>query len=170
MPFYIWKGVNSYGEKRKGKIEMPNEAMAQSHLKKMRITLSMLKEAPTDLFANLEFFKPKVTGKDVVIFTRQLSTMIDAGLPLVQSLEILGEQMENATFKKVLRAIRADVETGSTFGDAMKKHPACFDTLYCNMVEAGELGGCLFLWCLFLRKCLKILVGLCLPLLSLLLI
>jgi len=143
MPFYIWKGVNSYGEKRKGKIEMPNEAMAQSHLKKMRITLSMLKEAPTDLFANLEFFKPKVTGKDVVIFTRQLSTMIDAGLPLVQSLEILGEQMENATFKKVLRAIRADVETGSTFGDAMKKHPACFDTLYCNMVEAGELGGIL---------------------------
>ena len=143
MPFYIWKGVNSYGEKRKGKIEMPNEAMAQSHLKKMRITVSMLKEAPKDMFENVEFLKPKITGKDVVIFTRQLSTMIDAGLPLVQSLEILGEQMENPTFKKVLRAIRSDVETGTTFADAMKKHPACFDTLYCNMVEAGEIGGIL---------------------------
>lgn len=143
MPFYIWKGVNSYGEKRKGKIEMPSEAMAQAHLKKMRITVSLLKEAPKDLFENVEFLKPKVTGKDVVIFTRQLSTMIDAGLPLVQSLEILGEQMENPSFKKVLRTIRADVETGTTFADAMKKHPACFDTLYCNMVEAGEVGGIL---------------------------
>ena len=94
MPFYIWKGVNSYGEKRKGKIEMPNEAMAQSHLKKMRITPSMLKEAPKDMFENIEFLKPKITGKDVVIFTRQLSTMIDAGLPLVQSLEIFGGQVE----------------------------------------------------------------------------
>ena len=143
MPFYIWKGVNSYGEKRKGKIEMPSEAMAQAHLKKMRITVSMLKEAPKDLLANIGFFKPKITGKDVVIFTRQLSTMIDAGLPLVQSLEILGEQMENPTFKKVLRTIRTDVETGTTFADAMKKNPACFDTLYCNMVEAGEIGGIL---------------------------
>jgi len=143
MPFYIWKGVNSYGEKRKGKIEMPSEAMAQAHLKKMRITVSMLKEAPKDMFENIEFLKPKITGKDVVIFTRQLSTMIDAGLPLVQSLEILGEQMENPSFKKVLRAIRADVETGTTFADAMKKHPSCFDTLYCNMVEAGEVGGIL---------------------------
>jgi type IV pilus assembly protein PilC len=143
MPFYVWKGVNSYGEKRKGKIEMPSEAMAQAHLKKMRITVSMLKEAPKDMFENIEFLKPKITGKDVVIFTRQLSTMIDAGLPLVQSLEILGEQMENPAFKKVLRTIRTDVETGTTFADAMKKHPAAFDTLYCNMVEAGEIGGIL---------------------------
>jgi len=143
MPFYVWKGVNSYGENRKGKIEMPSEAMAQAHLKKMRITVSMLKEAPKDIFENVEFLKPKITGKDVVIFTRQLSTMIDAGLPLVQSLEILGEQMENPAFKKVLRTIRTDVETGTTFADAMKKHPVAFDTLYCNMVEAGEIGGIL---------------------------
>ncbi|MGV1099346.1 type II secretion system F family protein [Thiovibrio sp. JS02] len=143
MPFYVWKGVNSYGEKRKGKIEMPNEAMALSYLKKMRITPSLVKEAPKDMFENIDFFKPKVTGKDVVIFTRQLSTMIDAGLPLVQSLEILGEQMENPTFKKVMREIRTDVETGTTFADAMKKHVTVFDNLYCNMVEAGEVGGIL---------------------------
>lgn len=143
MPVFIWKGVNSYGEKRKGKIEMPNEAMALSHLKRMRITPSLVKEAPKDIFENIDMLKPKVTGKDVVIFTRQLSTMIDAGLPLVQSLEILGEQQENPTFKKVLREIRNDVETGTTFADAMKKHLNIFDNLYCNMVEAGEVGGIL---------------------------
>lgn len=143
MPIYIWKGVNNKGEKRKGKLEAANEAMAANQLKRMRITPEMLKEAPKDILADIEFLKPKVTGKDVVIFTRQLSTMIDAGLPLVQSLEILSEQQENPTFKKVLRTIRADVETGSTFAEAMKKHQEIFDTLYCNMVEAGEIGGIL---------------------------
>ncbi|MFZ5775546.1 MAG: type II secretion system F family protein [Thermodesulfobacteriota bacterium] len=143
MPVYIWKGVNSYGEKRSGKVEVANEAMVQAHLKKMRITPSLVKEAPKDIFENVAFMKPKVTGKDVVIFTRQLSTMIDAGLPLVQSLEILGNQQENPTFKKMLREIRTDVETGNTFAEAMKKHPDIFDNLYCNMVEAGEVGGIL---------------------------
>lgn len=143
MPVYVWKGVNAYGEKRKGKLEAPSEGAAQAQLKRMRVTPSLLKEAPKDLFADIPFFQPKVTGKDVVIFTRQLSTMIDAGLPLVQSLQILGEQQENATFKKVLRAVRADVETGSTFADSLKKHPDIFDTLYCNMMEAGEIGGIL---------------------------
>ncbi|MEW6218168.1 MAG: type II secretion system F family protein [Thermodesulfobacteriota bacterium] len=143
MPIYIWKGVNSYGEKRKGRIEALDEKSAYAQLKKMRITPSRVKEAPKDLFANVAFMQPKVTGRDIVIFTRQLSTMIDAGLPLVQSLEILSNQQENQTFKKVLRDIRVDVETGSTFADAMKKHPATFDTLYCNMMEAGEVGGIL---------------------------
>lgn len=143
MPVYVWKGVNAYGEKRKGKLEAPSEGAAQAQLKRMRVTPSLLKEAPKDLFADIPFFQPKVTGKDVVIFTRQLSTMIDAGLPLVQSLQILGEQQENPTFKKVLRAVRADVETGSTFADSLKKHPDIFDTLYCNMMEAGEIGGIL---------------------------
>ena len=97
MAVYVWKGVNSYGEKRKGKIDLPTEEMVYSHLKKLRITPSSVKEAPKDLLGNIALFQPKVTGKDVVIFTRQLSTMIDAGLPLVQSLDILGEQQENPT-------------------------------------------------------------------------
>jgi len=143
VPVFIYKGVNSYGEKRKGKIDAVNEAAARAHLKKMRITPSTLKEAPKDLFENVSFLQPRVTGKDVVIFTRQLSTMIDAGLPLVQSLEILGNQQENPTFKKILQEIRADVETGSTIADAMKKHPEVFDNLYCNMIDAGEVGGIL---------------------------
>lgn len=143
MPIYLYKGVNSYGEKRKGKIEAVSEAAAQAQLKKMRITPSHVKEAPKDIFANVSFLQPKVTGKDVVIFTRQLSTMIDAGLPLVQSLDILANQQENPTFKKVLKDCQNDVETGSTIADSMKKFPDVFDNLYCNMIDAGEVGGIL---------------------------
>ena len=143
LPYFLYKGVNSYGEKRKGKIEAVNEAAARGQLKKMRITPSTLKEQGKDIFENVSFLQPKVTGKDVVVFTRQLSTMIDAGLPLVQSLEILAGQQENATFKRVLNEIRMDVETGATIAEAMKKHPDIFDNLYCNMIDAGEVGGIL---------------------------
>ena len=143
MPHFIWKGKNSYGEKRKGIIEAPNMESARAHLKKIRVTPTKLKEKPKDMFENIAFFQPKVTTKDVVIFTRQLSTMIDAGLPLVQGLEILGNQQENPTFKKILLQVRGDVETGTTFADALKKHPKVFDSLFCNMVEAGEIGGIL---------------------------
>ncbi len=143
MPYFIWKGINSYGEKRKGVIEAPNLDAARGHLKKIRITVTKVKEKPKDLFENIAFFQPKVTSKNVVIFTRQLSTMIDAGLPLVQGLEILGNQEENPTFKKIIIQIRSDVETGTTFADALKKHPKAFDSLFCNMVEAGEIGGIL---------------------------
>jgi type IV pilus assembly protein PilC len=143
MPVYVWKGVNSYGEKRKGKIEAHSEAAALSLLKKIRIKPTVLKVAPKDLFSNITMFQPKVTGKDVVIFTRMLSTMIDAGLPLVQSVDILAGQQENITFKKILTDIRIDVESGMTFADAMKKHPKVFDNLYCNMIDAGEVGGIL---------------------------
>jgi type IV pilus assembly protein PilC len=143
MPIYTWKGTNSYGEKRKGKLEAPSEAAAAAQLKKIRITTTVLKEAPKDIFENIDLFKPKVTGKDVVIFTRQLSTMIDAGLPLVQSVQILAAQQDNSTFKKVLTDIQTDVETGMTFAESMKKHPKVFDNLYCNMIDAGEVGGIL---------------------------
>lgn len=143
MPIYVWKGKNSYNEKRKGEYEAISEAAVTAYLKKIRVTPSSIKEKPKDIFENIAFFQPKVTGKDVVVFTRQLSTMIDAGLPLVQALGILVDQQENPTFKKVLREIKTDVEGGSTFADAMKKHPSAFDDLYANMVEAGEVGGIL---------------------------
>ncbi len=143
MPIYTWKGINSQGVKRKGEIESPNQAAALAHVKRLRIQDPIIKEKPKDILANISFFKPKVTGKDLVIFVRQLSTMIDAGLPLVQGLEILGKQQENSTFKKVLTDIRMDVETGTTFADAMRKHPKVFDNLFANMIEAGETGGIL---------------------------
>jgi type IV pilus assembly protein PilC len=143
MPIYTWKGINSYGDKRKGEIEAPDQAAALAHVKRLRIKDPVIKEKPKDLFENISFFQPKVTGKDIVIFTRQLSTMIDAGLPLVQGLEILAKQQENSTFKKVLTTVRTDVETGTTFADAMRKHPKVFDNLFSNMIEAGETGGIL---------------------------
>ncbi|MDH3329977.1 MAG: type II secretion system F family protein [Desulfobulbaceae bacterium] len=143
MPVYIWKGINSYGEKRKGKMEVPDETVARGQLKRMRIDVTSIKEAPKDIFENIELFKPKVTGKDMVIFTRQLSTMIDAGLPLVQCLQILSRQQANPTFKKVLAQVQNDVETGNTLADSMRKHPKVFDNLYSNMIEAGEVGGIL---------------------------
>ncbi len=143
MPIYTWKGINSQGDKRKGEVESPNQAAALAHVKRLRIQNPIIKEKPKDILENISFFKPKVTGKDLVIFVRQLSTMIDAGLPLVQGLEILGKQQENSTFKKVLTDIRMDVETGTTFADAMRKHPKVFDNLFANMIEAGETGGIL---------------------------
>jgi type IV pilus assembly protein PilC len=143
MPAYLWKGKNSYGEKRKGTIEALNKEAAIAHLKKIRITATSVKEKPKDILENVKMFQPKVTTKDVVIFTRQLSTMIDAGLPLVQGLDILAKQQTNPTFKKTLEEVKADVETGSTFADGMKKHPEIFDNLYTNMVDAGEVGGIL---------------------------
>ena len=143
MPIYVWKGKNIHGEKRKGQIEAIDEAGVRAHLKRLRIEDAVIKPKPKDLFENVAIFKPKVTGKDVVVFTRQLSTMIDAGLPLVQSLQILARQQSNPTFKKVLLAIQNDVETGTTLADSMRKHPKIFDNLYSNMIEAGELGGIL---------------------------
>ena len=143
MPVYIWKGKNSYGENRKGEVEAPDQAAALSYVKRMRISNPVIKEKPKDLLANIPLFQPKVTGKDVVVFTRQLSTMIDAGLPLVQCIEILGKQQDNQTFKKILLTIQSDVESGTTFADSMRKHPKAFDNLYSNMIEAGETGGIL---------------------------
>jgi len=143
MPVYIWKGVNRYGEKRKGEIEALDQTAALAHVRRLRIQNPTIKEKPKDLLANIAFFQPKVGPKDLVIFTRQLSTMIDSGLPLVQALEILAKQQSNPTFKKVLNVIRSDVESGSTFADSMRKHPKTFDNLFCNMIEAGETGGVL---------------------------
>ncbi|MGL1930179.1 MAG: type II secretion system F family protein [Desulfotalea sp.] len=143
MPIYTWKGKNSYGEKRKGEIEGVDIANATAQIKRMRISDMIVKEKPKDIFADIAIFQPSVTSKDIVVFTRQLSTMIDAGLPLVQGIEILEKQQSNPTFKKTLGTIRADVESGATMADAMRKHPKVFDKLFTNMIEAGETGGIL---------------------------
>ncbi|MCW5207033.1 type II secretion system F family protein, partial [Desulfobulbus sp. F5] len=143
MPVYVWKGKNSLGNKIKGEIEAVNEAGVLSQLKRLRIQNPTVKEKPKDMFANVAFLQPKVSGKDIVIFTRQLSTMIDAGLPLVQSLQILSKQQDNPSFKRALAEILTDVETGMTLADGMRKHPKVFDSLFANMIEAGEIGGIL---------------------------
>ena len=143
MPVYIWKGVNTKGVKRKGKMEAQDERQVEGMLKRMRISPTSVKVAPKDLFENIKFFQPKVKVKDVMIFTRQFSTMIDAGLPLVNCLKILADQQENKTFKAVLKDLNDSVQTGSTLSESLKKYPKLFDDLYCNLVAAGEAGGIL---------------------------
>jgi type IV pilus assembly protein PilC len=110
-------------------------------LRKQNILPINVSAKPKDI--KLKFGAPKVTDKDIVILTRQLATMIDAGLPLVQCLDILGSQTGNQSLAKIVTQVRSDVESGSTFSDALKKHPKAFDNLYVNMVAAGEAGGIL---------------------------
>jgi len=143
MPIYKWAGVNRAGKKVKGEMEAPDEETVKTILRRQRIEPTKVKKAPKDLFENVTFLKQKVTEKDVVLFTRQFATMIDAGLPLVQCLDILASQMDNKTFKQVIRKIKQDVESGATFADALKKHPKIFDELFVNLVAAGEVGGIL---------------------------
>ncbi|RLB28023.1 MAG: type II secretion system F family protein [Deltaproteobacteria bacterium] len=143
MPVYLWVATTKKGKKLKGEIEAANEKIALSQLKRRNLTVQKLKPKPKDLFENVSFMQPKVTNKDIVIFTRQFSTMIDAGLPLVQGLTILAEQSENKTFRGILKQITKDVEGGSTLAEALKKHPNQFDDLFVNLVAAGEVGGIL---------------------------
>ncbi len=143
MPIYVWEYKNKAGMKIKDEIEAKDEKTALALLSRRNIKPDKIKEKPKDIFENISFFQPKVTTRDIVIFTRQLSTMIDAGLPLIQGLDILGSQQENPTFRKVLKEIKTNVESGLTFAAALKKFPKLFDNLFCNMVAAGEMGGIL---------------------------
>ncbi|GHV56611.1 type II secretion system protein F [Deltaproteobacteria bacterium] len=139
MPYYAWKGIGSKNRKRKGKLEAADERQVENFLKRLRISDYTIKEAPKDI----QLMKPKVKPKDLMIFTRQFSTMIDAGLPLVQSLKVLSDQQENPTFKDMLRDINGAVQSGSTLSDSMRKYNQVFDELYCNLVAAGEAAGIL---------------------------
>ena len=143
MPTYVWAGKTKKGRVLKGELDAADERIARIQLKKRNIAVTKLKPKPKDIFENISFMQPKITNKDIVIFTRQFSTMIDAGLPLVQGLNILAEQMENKTFKGILKQVTKDVEGGSTLADALGKHPKIFDTLFVNLVAAGEVGGIL---------------------------
>jgi type IV pilus assembly protein PilC len=143
MPVYVWTGKDKHGAKRKGEHEAPSEDAVRAHLNRIRITPAKIKPKPKDLFENIAFMQPKVTNADIIIFAKQFSTMIDAGLPIVQCLDILYSQQENATFKKMLKEIKDSVESGATFAETLKKYPKQFDDLFVNMIAAGEAGGIL---------------------------
>lgn len=142
MPIFKWEGKTLKGSMKKGEMEAPSEAAIRIHLRQQSII-------PTKIAAKGKEFKislpggKKVKQRSIAIFTRQLATMIDAGLPLVQSLDILSSQQDHKVFKNIIREIREDVESGSTFAGALKKHPSTFDDLYTNLVVAGEEGGIL---------------------------
>jgi len=143
MPTYIYAGRTRKGRVTKGQLDAADERIARIQLKRRNIDVTKLKPKPKDLFESVSFLQPRVTAKDVVVFTRQFSTMIDAGLPLVQGLNMLTEQSQNKTFKRILSQVTRDVEGGSTLADALAKHPKVFDSLFVNLVAAGEVGGIL---------------------------
>lgn len=138
MPHFEWKGTNKSGQASSGVLEAPNQQAVEQALRAKQITASSIK-------AQKEKFKGggKVDLREMVIFTRQFVTMIEAGLPIVQCLEILGNQQPNKNFKFVIQDVKAQVETGQTFADSLRRHPKVFDNLYCNLVQAGEVGGLL---------------------------
>lgn len=143
MPVFLWAGKNRKGDIQKGEMEASTEGAVLANLKRMKIEPTKIKKKPKDLFENVAFLQPKVKTNDIILFARQFSTMIDAGLPIIQCLDILYSQQENATFKKMLRSIKDDVESGATLAEALKKFPKEFDDLFVNMIAAGEAGGIL---------------------------
>src|SRR3954463_6351704 len=142
MPIYKFSGVDAAGTKVAGEREATNKQLLQSVLRKERIANIVIKEKGKE-FTLPTFGSGKVAVKEIAIFFRQFSVMIDAGLPLVQCLEILAANQENPAFQKSLTGVRVTVEGGSTLANAMRQYPKVFDDLTTNMVEAGETGGIL---------------------------
>jgi type IV pilus assembly protein PilC len=141
MPVFTYRGTNRSGGSVAGEMTAGSKAELQTLLRRQQITPTKMSEKGKEF--NLPTFGGGVTAKELAVFTRQFSVMIDAGLPLVQCLEILASQQENKLFQKVLTGTRASVEGGSNLSAAMKQYPKVFDPLYSNMVEAGETGGIL---------------------------
>ncbi len=142
MPSFVWKGRTRTGQTQEGQLLADTRDAAAAVLRRQQIQITSLKEKGREI--KLIPRIPRGIGpKRIAIFTRQFSVMLDAGLPLVQCLEILGDQEENRTFQTIINAVRTDVESGASLADAMRKHPKAFDNLFTNMVAAGESGGIL---------------------------
>lgn len=139
MPMFEYTARNATGQIQKGQLEAQSPDEVSAHLRRNRMMLVSVRQAPK----GISLGKGRVKTRDIVIFTRQFATMINAGLPLVQSLTILAQQTENKTLKEVTKAVVYDVESGNTLADAFDKHPRAFSKLYVNMVAAGEAGGIL---------------------------
>jgi type IV pilus assembly protein PilC len=142
MPTYVFKGRNRLNEIVVGEKAAPNRSVLENMLRREQVILTSAREKGREISLP-KIGREKVKHKELALFTRQFSVMLDAGLPLVQCLEILGQQQENKAFQKVILQTRSDVEAGMTLADAMAKHPRVFENLYTNMVSAGETGGIL---------------------------
>lgn len=138
---FVWKGKNKSGEVQRGVLVAKTKEEAETMLRQRQIAVTSVKKEPKAI--SLPGIGGGVKPRDVAIFTRQFSVMIDAGLPLIQCLEILGSQQKNPNFGRMVQTARGDVESGATLSDAMRKHPKAFDQLYVNMIAAGEAGGIL---------------------------
>jgi type IV pilus assembly protein PilC len=143
MPTYAYKGRNRLNELVTGERDANSQDELRSLLRREQIVMTQASEKGRDIAIPKLGRRKKVKAKELAVFTRQFSVMIDAGLPLVQCLDILAEQQQNAFFKDVLRQVRQNVEEGATLFNALQRHPKVFDALYTSMVEAGETGGVL---------------------------
>ncbi|HLW82268.1 MAG TPA: type II secretion system F family protein [Candidatus Acidoferrales bacterium] len=141
MPVYTYTGVNRAGTKVAGERSATTKAELQNALRREQINVGKVSEKGKEF--SIPTFGSGVKSKELAVFTRQFSVMIDAGLPLVQCLEILAQQQENKTFQKILTGVRSSVEGGATLSSSMKQYEKVFDPLYYNMVDAGETGGIL---------------------------
>ena len=139
---FVWKGRTPAGEVLSGELQADDKQELINQLRKRRILITSVQ--PKSMGSKeIRLRPPRVTVRELGIFTRQFATMINAGLPLVQCLNILGDQQPNPTFKAIIREVKADIEQGSTFADALAKHEKPFDALFVNLVAAGEVGGIL---------------------------
>ncbi|MEJ2066862.1 MAG: type II secretion system F family protein [Deltaproteobacteria bacterium] len=143
MPKYAWEGRLPQGGFRKGELEGPNELAVRAYLRQQQIIPTKIVKKATEIKITLPFMKGKVKKKSLAIFTRQLATMIDAGLPLVQSLDILSQQEEDETFREIIKTVKNEVEAGATLAAALQKRPKVFDDMYVNLVVAAEEAGTL---------------------------
>ena len=143
MAVFVWEAETKRGEVKKGEMDAADEAVVRGLLRRQGLKSINVKKKPKDLLEYLPFLKQKVKEKDVVVFARIFATMINAGLPLIQCLDLLAQQEQNKTFAKIITTVKEDIEGGSTLHDALKKHPRIFDELFVNLVAAGESGGIL---------------------------
>lgn len=144
MAEWVWEARARTGETKKGTMEADTVDAVQGKLRALQLNpVKVKKKASDSKFKLPKFGRSGIDQKEIVIFIRQFATMIDAGLPLVQCLEILSSQGDNPALNEVLKAVKNDVEQGATFSDALRKHPKVFDELFCSLIHAGEMGGIL---------------------------
>ena len=141
MPTFAYEGIDRKGAKLKGELPARNMALAKVTLRKQGITIKTIREKRKNILEGL--MKKRVSTTDITIFTRQLATMMKAGVPLVQSFEIVAEGLENPSMREVVLGIKGEVEGGNTFAGALRKYPQYFDNLFCSLVESGEQSGAL---------------------------
>lgn len=142
MPSFVWKGRTRAGQTQEGTLLADNREAAISVLRRQQIQVTNIREKGREVKL-VPRFSRKIAAKRIAIFTRQFSVMLDAGLPLVQCLDILGSQEESKAFAQIINDVRGDVESGMSIADSLRKHPKAFDNLFTNMVAAGEAGGIL---------------------------
>ena len=142
-PIFVWEGADRNGNRKKGEVQAKNTALAKAQLRREGINVLKIKPKPKPLFGLGGPRKKPVTPLDIAIFSRQMATMMKAGVPLVQSFEIVGNGHENATMQEMILGLKAEVESGSSLTESLKKYPLYFDDLYCNLVQAGEHAGIL---------------------------